>query len=260
MKSKEINSRPAGFTLIELLVVIAIIAVLAAMLLPALSRAKQTAQGIQCLNNSKQFATAWILYAGDNNEFLVPNPSGGQTIDNAWCAGNMQIPTDATNASLITGALLFPYTKEINLYKCPGNTANMVRGISMNCYIGNTNQNDGMQWYSKLSAITKASDLFVTIDENQVTINDAYFCQEIQYDIVLSSPLSIVDWPASYHDGCGGLSYADGHAQLHNWKYLGNPPAGYVPNIHTPYTLSLSKSKDMAWLAQVCTFPNGGFH
>jgi prepilin-type N-terminal cleavage/methylation domain-containing protein/prepilin-type processing-associated H-X9-DG protein len=258
MNPNQTKRASGGFTLIELLVVIAIIAILAAMLLPALSKAKQKAQGIKCLSNSKQFALAWTMYADDTRDTLVLNPESASFPSNpAWLYGNMQNPLEVTNTDLIISGLLFPYTKAVDLYKCPGNTTAQIRGISMNGHMGCASPSvvDAYNTYwLKSTAIRHPTSMFLCIDEYEGSINDGSFRingMKATFSVVLN------DWPAAYHGGASGISFADGHAEMHKWKYLGLPPAGYDAYSQS-VTLNGARFQDGLYLMQMATLPATG--
>jgi prepilin-type N-terminal cleavage/methylation domain-containing protein/prepilin-type processing-associated H-X9-DG protein len=235
-----------GFTLLELLVVIAIIAILAALLLPALSKAKQKAQSIACQNNLKQLNLCWHLYVADYNDFLVPNnsvavissgtnpPPGAMTRGVSWCPGfNLRTESEPTN---VMSGMLFPYNSAAGIYHCPGDNSVVenfsgqklfsprVRSYNMSQSVNGYPEFDPNLFkyipaYKKFTEIRRPipSELFVFIDENEDTILDSqfgnppagspYFWPDIWWDM-----------PSNRHSRGANLSFADGHVEQWKWR------------------------------------------
>ncbi len=234
-----------AFTLIELLVVIAIIAILAALLLPALGKAKETAKAAACNNNNKQLTLAWQLYADDNLDFIVNNHGKPQTISdrNTW-ANNVEDwlnSDDNTNRIYLTGSKFGPYTAGvIGIYKCPSDLApaangQRIRSMSMNAMVGDpgnlTNQfNPLYVQFFKTADIKNPASIFVFLDEHCDTINDGFFVNKLEDGF----------WgnlPGSYHNGGNSISFADGHVEVHRWQCADTikpPVQGGVGGAFTP--------------------------
>ncbi|MCX8090365.1 MAG: DUF1559 domain-containing protein [Verrucomicrobiae bacterium] len=232
-----------AFTLIELLVVIAIIAILAAMILPALATARHKAHGMACMNNSRQLGLAWRLYTDDHNGVL-PNNDSGPAAYNAshpysWVAGWLDWTGNPDNTNVLylvdeRFAKLAPYSRhQAGIYKCPAdrykspyNPGPRVRSISMNAAIGGSPSGDKLNfqnWSPPFFFARRESELinpgpalsWLLVDEHPDSINDAAFFLNVGYT---GPNCRWTDLPASYHNGAAGVAFADGHSEIKKWR------------------------------------------
>jgi prepilin-type N-terminal cleavage/methylation domain-containing protein len=256
VNSSGIHIRKRAFTLIELLVVIAIIAILAALLLPVLSRSKITAQGAQCTSNHRQLVLAWSMYCHDSDD-QIP------VLEN-WVAGDMSDPFDATNASLLVDpqlSALARYVSSPGIYKCPGDRSEFVRSVSMNNRMnpmlpGFWLHGGGDQYviFTRSQQIRTPSDIYVTLDERSDTINDGSLCVDMSNTgnaegIGTSDPYWMTDYPASYHNGSGRFSFVEGHRWLEPTTLVPLIWGQRIGNTHTSAT-----DRDVKWLQGHCTY------
>ena len=265
------GGRKAAFTLIELLVVIAIIAILAALLLPALIRAKSSAQASYCISNTRQLNLAWLLYADDHNGRLAYNLGGNalqrqvaQHTNANWVNNVMtwDLDSDNTNLATITDASLGPYSqKSCAIYRCPSDHVtsgaqkaagwdHRIRSYSMNAMIGNAGEisasgsnlnNPYYKQFFTMTAIPHPESIFVFLDEHPDSINDGYFVNQAYYPEWL-------DLPGSYHNGGAAFSFADGHAEVHHWRFARTRIPSVPEAADLPLSIPYAERDDLSWV------------
>ena len=265
------ENRWRGFTLIELLVVIAVVGILAGLLLPALARAKAKAQGVFCLNNTKQLTLAWLMYADDHSGRLPYNLGGDVSRKTVAEKNNLnwvnnimswELDADNTNTATLTEASLAPYAnKVVSTYKCPSDNvlseiqrragwAARVRSYSMNAMVGNAGDlslsgvNENNPYYVQfftLSTIPRPSEIFVFLDEHPDSVNDGYFINK-------AYKWDWIDLPASYHNGGGCFSFADGHSETHRWRFASTKRPARPDAAQLPIAIPKSEWGDFDWV------------
>jgi len=262
----------SGFTLIELMVVIAIIAILAALLLPALSTAKSKATALACLNNERQLGLACLIYTDECSDRLPYNL--GKT--EIWKLEAQQrylnwttpvldweaTTSDNTNSALVTEGGLGPYTSRTpRIYRCPSDHAvsdvqvavgwsERVRSISMNAMIGDAGQfsqsganvnNPEYKQFFKVTQVPKPSQIFLFIEEHPNSIDDGYFLNKFDSQTWLRLP-------ASWHRGAANVSFTDGHLETHRWLMARTRQAVQPGLAYLPIWVPSAEAVDFNWL------------
>lgn len=262
-----------GFTLIELLVVIAIIAILAGILLPALSKAKTKGQGIYCMNDMRQLMLAWRMYADDNNDQLPSNRWGGYPNYVGGIISFAKHNRDNTNTIFLVDkrfAQMGPYVQNPKVYKCPADNSKAligetlyprVRSRSMNGYLGSDNSLDALDGRfdrayregsvalgipDKLSDIKNPSpsSTWVFLDEHKGTVNDGFFRVIME---ARGRNARMGDLPGHYHNGANGFSFADGHAEIHRWLDT-RTRVPFSEDQPLPFNVASPNNRDIEWM------------
>lgn len=265
LPSSKRRVKRGGFSLVELLVIVAIIAVLAGLLLPALSKAKGMAQRTGCLSNLRQLGLSWRLYSDENEGRLVESyPGNGQINPYAWVLGNNTNASEAVSPTMITRGKLFSFNNSMAIYRCPadrgveiaGKTVEALRSYSMNAYMGSrrrfsgdiskpvpTSATEYVPYYEKETDLQSPAQLWVMLDEDERTISDGYFTFDPRgKDYLNRLPAA----SAERHNFGFGLNFADGHAEI--WRFTNDNTKSLSSGIIEP---DGGISKDFARLGRV---------
>jgi prepilin-type N-terminal cleavage/methylation domain-containing protein/prepilin-type processing-associated H-X9-DG protein len=275
--------RRSAFTLIEVLVVIAVIAIIAALLMPALSKARERGLAMVCLNNTKQLALGVQLYTDDHDGQLPYNmgmsgqPSSFRTNVN-WVNNVMtwDLSSDNTNVATIRQAGLGPYVSgSPAVYRCPSDHDlsavqvaagwdGRIRSYSLNALVGNAgpysatgvNVNDPhYKQFFKYSQITRPSEIFTFLDEHPDSIDDGYFVNKEAAaapsgysSSITTASLEWTDLPGSYHNRSAAFSFADGHSSLHRWQGRSTIRSSVASASYLPVSIDSQDATDFQWV------------
>jgi len=252
-KNSFITTPRAAFTLVELCVVVAVLA-LCVLVFHASAGTRPVSHAARCLNNLRQLMNGWRMYSDDYADTLVANHFGADVNTQTWVGESIDYGanTDATNVNYLLKPFLGPYVKSPSYFKCPedksyatfGSTRiPRVRSFSMNAWVGKGTQpiTAGYRIYEKVTDVVSPSpaNLWVLIDEQEDSINDGFF-------YITPASYTLYDYPSARHDRAGAISFADGRAELHQWRDPRTSPIVRGTMI-TSATASPSK-QDLTWL------------